>query len=145
MSAVCSPVNPKFVTVVNINIGINEINHAVYTFTSPKSSPFSPNELPLLQNSFGRPDDIVAAETLANHMRCNDSFVHAVFQAQFRSSLTCPRCKRQSNTFDPFLCVSVPVPQDQYKAVIVTVLYTSQQPRQVSTDLQSLLKYKSSL
>lgn len=104
----------------------------------PKSSLFSPNELLLLQNSFGRPDDIVAAETLANHMRCNDSFVHAVFQAQFRSSLTCPRCKRQSNTFDPFLCVSVPVPQDQYKAVIVTVLYTSQQPRQVSTDLQSV-------
>lgn len=102
-------------------------------------------KLPLLQNSFGRPDDIVAAETLANHMRCNDSFVHAVFQAQFRSSLTCPRCKRQSNTFDPFLCVSVPVPQDQYKAVIVTVLYTSQQPRQVSTELQSVLKYKSSL
>ncbi|KAG8251984.1 Ubiquitin carboxyl-terminal hydrolase 31 [Homalodisca vitripennis] len=82
------------------------------------------------KNSFGRPDDVVAAETLANHMRCNESFVHAVFQAQFRSSLTCPRCKRQSNTFDPFLCVSVPVPQDQYKAVIVTVLYTSQQPRQ---------------
>lgn len=89
----------------------------------------------VIKNSFGRPDDIVAAETLANHMRCNDSFVHAVFQAQFRSSLTCPRCKRQSNTFDPFLCVSVPVPQDQYKAVIVTVLYTNQQPRQVKLGL----------
>ncbi|XP_046687416.1 ubiquitin carboxyl-terminal hydrolase 43 [Homalodisca vitripennis] len=89
----------------------------------------------VIKNSFGRPDDVVAAETLANHMRCNESFVHAVFQAQFRSSLTCPRCKRQSNTFDPFLCVSVPVPQDQYKAVIVTVLYTSQQPRQVKLGL----------
>lgn len=85
-----------------------------------------------LQNSFGRPDDIVAAETLANHVRCNNSFVHAVFQAQFRSSLTCPRCHRQSNTFDPFLCVSVPVPQNHRQMnLFVNVLYTSQQPRQV--------------
>lgn len=82
-----------------------------------------------LQNSFGRPD-VVAAETLANHVRCNNSFVHAVFQAQFCSTVTCPRCDRQSNTFDPFLCVSVPVPQNHY-GVPVTVLYASQQPRQV--------------
>uniref|UniRef100_A0A0A9YVB5 Ubiquitin carboxyl-terminal hydrolase n=1 Tax=Lygus hesperus TaxID=30085 RepID=A0A0A9YVB5_LYGHE len=88
-----------------------------------------------IKNSFGRPDDVVAAETLANHVRQNDSFVLAVFQAQFRSSLTCPRCQRQSNTFDPFLCVSVPVPQDQLRPLYVTVLYTSQQPRQVKLGL----------
>lgn len=82
------------------------------------------------QNSFGKPE-AVAAETLANHVRCNNSFVHAVFQAQFCSSVTCPRCDRQSNTFDPFLCVSVPVPQN-HVGIYVTVLYTSQQPRQVS-------------
>lgn len=87
---------------------------------------FSPD---FLQNSFGRPD-VVAAETLANHVRCNNSFVHAVFQAQFCSSVTCPRCDRQSNTFDPFLCVSVPVPQNHH-GIYVTVLYASQQPRQV--------------
>ncbi|XP_015116575.1 ubiquitin carboxyl-terminal hydrolase 31 [Diachasma alloeum] len=86
----------------------------------------------IIKNSFGRPDDIVAAETLANHVRCNHSFVHEVFQAQFRSSLTCPRCNRQSNTFDPFLCVSIPVPQQQRQMnLFVNVLYTSQQPRQV--------------
>lgn len=86
----------------------------------------------MFQNSFGRPDDVVARETLENHIRQNDSFVLAVFQAQFRSSLTCPRCQRQSNTFDPFLCVSVPVPQEQPRPLYVTILYTSQQPRQVS-------------
>ncbi|XP_046816167.1 ubiquitin carboxyl-terminal hydrolase 31 isoform X1 [Vespa velutina] len=86
----------------------------------------------IIKNSFGRPDEIVAAETLANHNRCNNSFVHDVFQAQFRSSLTCPRCHRQSNTFDPFLCVSVPVPQNHRQmSLFVNVLYTSQQPRQV--------------
>ncbi|KAG8239254.1 hypothetical protein J437_LFUL010644 [Ladona fulva] len=82
------------------------------------------------QNSFGRPDEAVAEETLANHKRCNNSFVHDLFQAQFRSSLTCPKCHRQSNTFDPFLCASVPVPQTRRRPLYVTVLYLSQQPRQ---------------
>ncbi|XP_001606702.2 ubiquitin carboxyl-terminal hydrolase 31 isoform X1 [Nasonia vitripennis] len=85
----------------------------------------------IIKNSFGQPES-VAEETFANHVRCNKSFVHEVFQAQFRSSLTCPRCQMQSNTFDPFLCVSVPVPQSQRQmSLFVNVLYTSQQPRQV--------------
>ncbi|XP_059472470.1 ubiquitin carboxyl-terminal hydrolase 43 [Neocloeon triangulifer] len=88
-----------------------------------------------IKNSFGRPDAIVAEETLANHKRCNNSFVHSLFQAQFRSSLTCPKCQRQSNTFDPFLCVSIPVPQDQSKPLFVSVVYLSQQPRQVRIGL----------
>lgn len=87
-----------------------------------------------LQSSFDRPDEEVAKETLANHIRCNNSFVHALFQAQFRSSLTCLNCQRQSNTFDPFLCVSVPIPQNQKRPIYVIVLYISQQPRQVSND-----------
>ncbi|CAL8315615.1 unnamed protein product [Arctogadus glacialis] len=28
----------------------------------------------------------------------------------FKSSLTCPHCLKQSNTFDPFLCISLPIP-----------------------------------
>ncbi|GCB71108.1 hypothetical protein scyTo_0001457 [Scyliorhinus torazame] len=41
------------------------------------------------------------------------SFVQELFQAQYRSSLTCPHCLKQSNTFDPFLCVSLPIPLRQ--------------------------------
>ena len=83
----------------------------------------------------GRPDDVVAAESLANYTRCNNSFVMDIFQAQFRSSLTCPNCERQSNTFDPFLCVSLPIPQKQIRPFIVTVLYIDQSPRQVRIGL----------
>ena len=75
-------------------------------------------------------DDVLAAEALANYMRFNNSFVMDVFQAQFRSSLTCPTCQKQSNTFDPFLCVSLPIPQKQLMPVYVTVLYIDQTPRQ---------------
>lgn len=87
------------------------------------------------QNSYGRPDEVIAAETLANHIRCNNSFVQAVFQAQFRSSLTCPRCHKQSNTFDPFHCISVQLPQLVQRPVFVTVVYQSQHPKQVKLGL----------
>lgn len=78
-------------------------------------------------------DEVLAAESLANYTRSNNSFVMDVFQAQFRSSLTCPTCDKQSNTFDPFLCVSLPIPQKQLMPVFVTVLYIDQTPRQGKT------------
>ena len=61
--------------------------------------------------------------------------IYNLLQAQFRSSLTCPSCQRQSNTFDPFLCVSLPIPQKQLLPVYVTVLYIDQCPRQVRLGL----------
>ena len=109
-----------------------------------------------IKNNYGRPDEVIAAETLANYVRCNNSFVQAVFRAQFRSSLTCPRCHKQSNTFDPFHCVSVQLPQLTQQTVLINVsicifdllkvlffnsiylfkvLYTSQQPKQVRMGL----------
>ncbi|KAH8258090.1 hypothetical protein KR038_005666 [Drosophila bunnanda] len=88
------------------------------------------------QNSYGRSDEVIAAETLANHIRCNNSFVQAVFQAQFRSSLTCPRCEKQSNTFDPFHCISVQLPQLTQQTIFVTVVYMKQVPRQVRMGLR---------
>ncbi|CAD7077202.1 unnamed protein product [Hermetia illucens] len=88
-----------------------------------------------IKNSYGRPDEVIAAETLANHIRCNNSFVQAVFQAQFRSSLTCPRCHKQSNTFDPFHCISVQLPQLSQQTIFVNVVYITQHPRQVKLGL----------
>ncbi|XP_050685922.1 ubiquitin carboxyl-terminal hydrolase 31-like isoform X1 [Eriocheir sinensis] len=84
-----------------------------------------------IKNTYGRPDEIVAAETLANHLRCNSSFIQEIFQAQFRSSLKCPHCQKESNTFDPFVCVSIPIPQRQVQAIFVCVVYLNQQPKQV--------------
>ena len=102
---------------------------------------------------------MIAAETLENYKRCNNSFIQGVFQAQYRSSLSCSRCATQSNTFDPFQCISVQLPQLNRQSIYVTVslstcrevprnhpavrfvsfrsqvLYTSQQPRQVKIGL----------
>jgi ubiquitin carboxyl-terminal hydrolase 31 len=86
----------------------------------------------LKQNNFGRPEEQIAAEALANHLRCNNSIIQDIFGAQFRSSLTCPGCGKQSATFDPFVCVSLPIPQAKQEVpVYVNIIYLSQQPRQV--------------
>uniref|UniRef100_A0A6A7G1W9 ubiquitinyl hydrolase 1 n=1 Tax=Hirondellea gigas TaxID=1518452 RepID=A0A6A7G1W9_9CRUS len=84
-----------------------------------------------IKNSYGRPDEVVASETLNNHLRCNSSFVQDIFQAQFRSSLRCPHCQKESNTFDPFMCVSLPIPHKELMPIYVTVVYLNQQPKQV--------------
>ncbi|KAK9888287.1 hypothetical protein WA026_000549 [Henosepilachna vigintioctopunctata] len=83
----------------------------------------------------GRPDEVIAAETLENYKRCNNSFIQRVFQAQYKSSLSCSRCNIQSNTFDPFQCISVQLPQVSKQSVYVTVVYKNQQPRQVKIGL----------
>ncbi|XP_010873207.2 ubiquitin carboxyl-terminal hydrolase 31 [Esox lucius] len=51
------------------------------------------------------------------------SFVQELFQAQYRSSLTCPHCQKQSNTFDPFLCISLPIPLPHTRPLYVTVVH----------------------
>ncbi|KAK2893649.1 ubiquitin carboxyl-terminal hydrolase 31 [Channa argus] len=51
------------------------------------------------------------------------SFIQELFQAQYRSSLTCPHCQKQSNTFDPFLCISLPIPLPHTRPLYVTVVY----------------------
>ena len=93
------------------------------------------NSFILFQSSHGRPDEIVAAEALANHARCNSSFVYDLFQALYRSSLTCLNCRYRSNTFDPYLSVSLPIPYQTQQPVYVTVVYLSATPKQVRIGL----------
>ncbi|XP_072339365.1 ubiquitin carboxyl-terminal hydrolase 43a [Scyliorhinus torazame] len=63
------------------------------------------------------------------------SFVQELFQAQYRSSLTCPHCLKQSNTFDPFLCVSLPIPLRQTRALTVTLVLQSKHQRYLRVGL----------
>ena len=76
----------------------------------------------------GRSDEVVAAEALANHTRCNNSFIYNLFQALYRSSLTCPSCHHHSNTFDPFLSLSLPIPHQESHVINVVVVRQSENP-----------------
>ncbi|XP_054703023.1 ubiquitin carboxyl-terminal hydrolase 43 isoform X3 [Grus americana] len=70
----------------------------------------------------------------AQHPR-GQSFVQSHFQAQYRSSLTCPHCLKQSNTFDPFLCISLPIPLRQTRALNVTLVLQCERRRFVRVGL----------
>ncbi|XP_077183640.1 ubiquitin carboxyl-terminal hydrolase 43 isoform X2 [Paroedura picta] len=63
------------------------------------------------------------------------SFVQNHFQAQYRSSLTCPHCLKQSNTFDPFLCISLPIPLRQTRPLNITLVFQSKSQRFVRVGL----------
>ncbi|GFO06771.1 ubiquitin carboxyl-terminal hydrolase 31, partial [Plakobranchus ocellatus] len=51
-----------------------------------------------------------------------ESFVVRLFQALHASTLTCPTCGRRSSTFDPYLCVSLPLPQRCPRQITVVVV-----------------------
>ncbi|XP_030638392.1 ubiquitin carboxyl-terminal hydrolase 43a [Chanos chanos] len=63
------------------------------------------------------------------------SFVQEHFQAQYRSSLTCPHCLKQSNTFDPFLCISLPIPLRQTRPLNVTLAFSTKGQRHLRVGL----------
>ncbi|XP_074016468.1 ubiquitin carboxyl-terminal hydrolase 43 [Numenius arquata] len=81
-----------------------------------------------------RSGDAGSSPPPAQHPR-GQSFVQSHFQAQYRSSLTCPHCLKQSNTFDPFLCISLPIPLRQTRALNVTLVLQCERRRFVRVGL----------
>ncbi|XP_053706934.1 ubiquitin carboxyl-terminal hydrolase 43-like [Synchiropus splendidus] len=67
--------------------------------------------------------------SLAQHPQLQHSFVQEHFQAQYKSSLTCPHCLKQSNTFDPFLCISLPIPLRQTRPLCVILVFSTKGQR----------------
>ncbi|XP_076844764.1 ubiquitin carboxyl-terminal hydrolase 43 [Brachyhypopomus gauderio] len=63
------------------------------------------------------------------------SFVQEHFQAQYKSSLTCPHCQKQSHTFDPFLCISLPIPLRQTRPLCVTLVFSNKGQRYLRVGL----------
>jgi hypothetical protein len=50
------------------------------------------------------------------------SIIVAIFTGQYKSLLTCKTCKYESARFEPFSCLQLPLPEDDYLAVML-VLY----------------------
>uniref|UniRef100_A0A3Q4FY46 ubiquitinyl hydrolase 1 n=1 Tax=Neolamprologus brichardi TaxID=32507 RepID=A0A3Q4FY46_NEOBR len=67
--------------------------------------------------------------------RVQHSFVQEHFQAQYKSSLTCPHCLKQSNTFDPFLCISLPIPLRQTRPLCVVLVFSTKGQRYLRVGL----------
>lgn len=42
---------------------------------------------------------------------------------QYRSQVTCPDCKMESVTFDPFITVTLPIPQKSFDHISFYLIY----------------------
>ncbi|XP_040046969.2 ubiquitin carboxyl-terminal hydrolase 43 isoform X1 [Gasterosteus aculeatus] len=71
----------------------------------------------------------------SEQLRIQHSFVQEHFQAQYKSSLTCPHCMKQSNTFDPFLCISLPIPLRQTRSLCVILVFSTKGQRYLRVGL----------
>ena len=68
----------------------------------------------------GRPDEEVAGEAWDAYRARNDSVIVDHFQGMYKSTLVCPSCQHCSVKFDPFMYLSVPLPEPQTYTVRVT-------------------------
>ncbi|GAB66901.1 ubiquitin carboxyl-terminal hydrolase 2 [Plasmodium cynomolgi strain B] len=63
-----------------------------------------------LQGGLDKPDIDVAEASWNRHKEINNSIIVDLFQGQYRSRLQCPKCKKVSIAFDPFMYLSIPLP-----------------------------------
>jgi len=77
------------------------------------------------KDSDTRPDEIVAAETWENHLKRNKSKIQELMHGQYKSTLDCPDCKRISITFDPYMMISLPIPNIEFSKFFAYFIYTS--------------------
>eukprot|EP00798_Chlamydomonas_sp_ICE-L_P020878 gene20878-27720_t len=68
----------------------------------------------------GRDDVELAAEAWSNYKARNDSFLVDHFQGLYKSTLNCPNCEHASMKFDPFMYLSLPLPESRVKSLTVT-------------------------
>ncbi|GLI62655.1 hypothetical protein VaNZ11_005328 [Volvox africanus] len=87
----------------------------------------------------GRPDEEVAAEAWANYRARNDSLVVDHFQGLFKSTVDCPQCGFNSVKFDPFMYLSLPLPESRRRVVEVVLVRTdgSELPCRMALELSS--------
>lgn len=55
-------------------------------------------------------DATAAARWWTSHLKRENSIIVDLFHGQYKSVITCPQCKRVSVTYDPFMCLSLPIP-----------------------------------
>jgi ubiquitin carboxyl-terminal hydrolase 19 len=67
------------------------------------------------------PDREVAEESWRVHKKRNDSMIVDLFQGQFKSTLVCQECNKESVTFDPFMSLSVPIPRNLRRLPVIFV------------------------
>ncbi|KAJ6216427.1 hypothetical protein RDWZM_007584 [Blomia tropicalis] len=74
-------------------------------------------------------DETAAIESLAKYQTINSSsIIYDLFQGQLRSMLVCRNCDHYSKTFDPYLCISLPVPIRLTLTIFIHAIFLDRRP-----------------
>eukprot|EP00879_Flechtneria_rotunda_P018400 GHRR01019301.1.p1 GENE.GHRR01019301.1~~GHRR01019301.1.p1 ORF type:complete len:366 (+),score=128.13 GHRR01019301.1:849-1946(+) len=71
----------------------------------------------------GVPDIQLAATAWQNYRRRNDSHIVDHFQGLYKSTLVCPQCSYSSVKFDPFMYLSLPLPESRVRQLTAILLH----------------------
>ncbi|CAF4704960.1 unnamed protein product, partial [Rotaria sp. Silwood2] len=77
----------------------------------------------------------LAHRAWSEYIDANQSIITSTFSAQLHSTLRCNQCKQESKTFEPYLLLSLPIPQKIIKPVFITVVFLNQSPKQLHIGL----------
>jgi uncharacterized UBP type Zn finger protein len=77
----------------------------------------------------------LARRAWSEYTDANQSIITSTFSAQLHSTLRCNQCKKESKTFEPYLLLSLPIPQKIIKPVFITVVFLNQSPKQLQIGL----------
>ncbi|KAJ3171843.1 ubiquitin carboxyl-terminal hydrolase [Geranomyces variabilis] len=93
-------------------------------------------------NMDGKPDAEIAAKAWEIYCMRNDSVIVDLFQGQYKSRVECIQCGQLSVTFDPYMFLSVPIPDHREICLKVFAVSkaapseTAEPPRQLWVTLQ---------
>ncbi|WIA28861.1 hypothetical protein OEZ86_011387 [Tetradesmus obliquus] len=74
-------------------------------------------------DSEGVPDDELARRAWDNYRLRNDSHIVDHFQGLYKSTLVCPQCGYSSVKFDPFMYLSLPLPESKVRQLTAILLH----------------------
>lgn len=89
-------------------------------------------------DSKGRADAVVAKEAWDRHLKRNQSIIVDLCQGQLKSTVVCPDCGLKSVTFDPYMFLSVPLPQATTKSIEVMYKSLNDGPMVYSVEVPKL-------
>ncbi|KAM3143639.1 hypothetical protein pb186bvf_004401, partial [Paramecium bursaria] len=84
----------------------------------------------------GQPDPELASFFWNNHLARNNSIITDLFTGQFKSQVQCPDCRFISVTFDPFVSVSLPIPNKEYLSITFYLVFRDSTTIPLKTQLR---------
>jgi hypothetical protein len=95
------------------------LDTCAFSTTATPRPPSTPQE----PDSEGVPDEQLATTAWTNYRQRNDSHIVDHFQGLYKSTLVCPQCSYSSMKFDPFMYLSLPLPESKVKQLCAILLH----------------------